>query len=776
VGVERLRLITEFYRENEDEPVILKRAKFLRHLCESCTVLVEDDDLIVGNLSTTYRGSTVFPEFGVDWLFDELRDGTFESRDHTEEGHRISQEAKTYILSTEGYWKKRSLSARMAKAAPEGLWDTAGTHVMMYGSPRMSTGPTGHFCSNYDKVLVRGFGDVRREAVEKKAALEGRIQGDAAERYLFYSAVIQVCDAAILLSKRYAAACRAKAATAPSADRRAELLGMADSLDGILEKPCATFHDAVQAVYFYQLLLALDGQLHGLTIGRLDQYLWKFLEADLAAGRTTPERAQEVLDCFFLKLADFVKLWSKMSARNAGGYTAGQHITLGGQTKEGTDATNPVSFMMLQAMGRLVLHIPLSMRVHAGTPDELWEASVAVTERCGGIPCLENDEIIIPTLTERGLSLEDARNYCIIGCVEPAGTGCEWPACGGSGRESYFNLVNVLVLAINNGVNPLTGARGGPETGYLYEMKSFEEVKEAYVKQLHFFLGWHVTMTNVYETVSAELMPLPIVSAMMDGCMEKGRDVTRGGAKYNSTGVSGIGVANVADSLAAIKLLVFDTKKYTARELYDAQCANWKGYERLRQEILQSVPHYGNDDPYTDDLARWATDEYANFVNACTSARGAYRAGLYPVTANIMFGLQTPATLDGRMSGQALADGISPCQGLDRNGPTAVLKSVAALDHSKYGNGNLLNMKFHPKTTEGKDGWRKLSSLFRAFFEMGGMQVQYNVVSSDILRAAQKNPEEYKNLVVRIAGFSAYFVELYKDLQDDLIRRSELTF
>ncbi|MDR0852298.1 MAG: hypothetical protein LBN36_07370, partial [Clostridiales Family XIII bacterium] len=463
-------------------------------------------------------------------------------------------------------------------------------------------------------------------------------------------------------------------------------------------------------------------------------------------------------------------------ARNSGAYSSGQHISLGGLTKDGKDATNPVSYFMLESVARLALHDPpLSLRIHKDTPQKLWEASVETSKRVGGLPTLQNDEVIIPALIQKGFSLEDARNYCIIGCVEPAGTGCEWSACGGSGKESYWNMANALLLAINNGINPLTGAQAGLKTGYLYEMKTFEAVQEAYTKQVHYFVDWHVTMTNISEMVTAGLRPLPVVSAMMDGCMETGTDVTRGGAKYNSTGISGIGCANVADTLSVIKYMIFDQKKYTGRQIYDAFMADWKDYEPLRQEIFNCVPRYGNDDPYVDEIARWAMDVYSDYANTLTGMRGEYRPGLYPVSAHIAFGKNTAAMPDGRHAHEPLADGVSPMQGLDRNGPASILKSVGRLNHQNNGNGTLLNMKFHPKSLEGADSAQKLIELIKTYFGFGGMHLQYNVISSDTLRSAQQNPEEYKDLVIRIAGFSAYFVELYKDLQDDLIRRTDLS-
>jgi formate C-acetyltransferase len=775
LSAERARLTTEFYMNNEAETGILKRARHLKYVVENMIVTVGDDDLIVGNMAPTYRGAQLYPEYGINWIFDELRAGTFEKRGSTLEGYGIAPEDKAYILGIEDYWKDRSFSAHMESIAPDGLQRIVGTFIVDYHGKEMSTGPTGHFVGNFHKVLDRGFADIRREAQERLDALEGRCFGNDAKTYMFYKAITIVCDAACILPKRYAAECRRLAENDDRPVRKAELLKMADSLDWIVENPCRSFYEAVQAVYMYQLLLILDGNMHGLTYGRIDQYIGKYYDADVQAGRVTRAEAQEIVDCLFLKTSDCSKAWPEKRAQRSGGYTSGQHATLGGIKRDGSDATNEASYMMLEASARLLLHEPpLSLRIHKGTPDKLFECAYETTKRCGGIPTLQNDDIIIPTLMKDGLSREDANNYCIIGCVEPTGCGDHWAACGGSGKETYWNMANALLLSINNGVNPITEKQGPIQCGYLYDMKSFDEVKEAYEKTVNYYADWQVTMTNFYELLAADMIPLPLVSATMDGCMEKGLDVTWGGAKYNSTGTSGIGCANVADSLSAIKYLVFDTKKYTAKEFYDAMISDWAGKEPMRQEVLNSVPRYGNDDSYVDELARWSMDVFAKRVSRGTGFRGKYRPGIYPVSAHITFGANTWATPDGRRAHEPLSDGVSPKQGLDKHGPVAIMNSVACLNHGNFSNGTLLNMKFHPKSVEGEDGVLKLNQLVRTFFDKGGMHLQYNVVSSDVLRAAQKDPEEYKDLVIRIAGFSAYFVELYKELQNDLISRTDI--
>jgi formate C-acetyltransferase len=434
-------------------------------------------------------------------------------------------------------------------------------------------------------------------------------------------------------------------------------------------------------------------------------------------------------------------------------------------------------------MGRLKLHSPSqALRLHEGTPHKLWECAIAVNKINGGVPSFYSDKVVRKALEGRGIRKEDLWNYCLIGCVEPSIGGEEWPACGGIGISTYVNFVNMFTLAINDGkpymfnspvVDP--ACQAGPHTGYLYDMKSIDEVMAAYKTQMEYWTTWYATLVNIHEDVTRREIPQPVISASMTGCMESGRDVMDGGSKYNSTGMSGIGLGNVAESFNVINQLCFEQKKCTTRELYDALMANWEGYEELRQYIIGRVPHYGNGDAKIDRFAAFTADSFSEFVPTLTSHRGHFAAGMYPVTMNVVFGKFTPATPDSRKAGDSLSDGISAVQSFDTNGPTSELLSVTSFDHTKYSNGILLNMKFHPTALANDAGVEKLIDVMKTyFFELNGMEMQMNIVSTETLRDAQEHPENYKDLVVRIAGFSAYFVEVYKDAQNALIRRTEL--
>jgi pyruvate formate-lyase/glycerol dehydratase family glycyl radical enzyme len=783
----RYRLITEFYMQNPDMTGILKRAKNLRNICENIPVRIDDGEVIVGAQSATYRAAALYPENSVSWLKEEIESGFLCTREI--DPYILADDDKAYILSTIDFWMKECMSAKADAQMLDAYKAIAGNGVTQFGPSDTCQTPVGHFATGYNTAIRKGFGAIKAEAEQKMQDLiDQGMPGKTIDQFNFYRAVSIVSEGIITLTKRYAKLAEEKLAIEKDPTRKKELAMMVDTLNWTVEKPARNFVDAVQCLFMYQTALCLDANMHGMSFGRVDQYLGDFCQADIDAGRITPEYAQEIMDLFYLKVAEMNKPWSYGATQSNPGYTSGQLMTMGGVDKDGNDASNIVTFMMLQTVGRLLLHDPpQALRIHKNTPAALWEAAIETTKLAGGVPTYENDDVIIPALLARGLTLEDARNCTLIGCVELAGCGTEWPACGGTGCESYMNLANALLLAINDGftTQPMLNAfvaappgtpnpRVGPATGYLYNMKTFDEVRAAYKKQIEYFVKWHIMNIASFEYVAREVLPNPLVSATMAGCMEKGADVMWGGAKYNSTGDSGVGIGNVADSLNIIKHCVFDKKICTAREMYDAVMHNWEGSEELHRYILNEAPHYGNGIPECDEQVTFAAKCFADAVNSLTGPRGRCSAGLYPVTTNVMFGMVTAATPDGRYKGEPLADGIAAPQTMDKNGPTAVVSSVSKINQADFSNGTLMNLKFHPSALSGEDGWKKLSQLIQTYFSLGGMELQINVISSDTLKAAQQNPDKYKNLVVRVAGFSAYFVELHITGQNDLIRRTEL--
>ncbi len=791
VDISRYRLITEFYQQHPELTGPLLRAYAMKHIYENLPLRVEDEDLIVGALGTTFRACSYYPEYGADTLAREIKSGNISSRKY--DPYVIDPEDGEYVIQTADYWRGEALGTKTGGYVMDGYLAFDGSGTTTQNAAHPDGGPVGHFCTNYNRAIRKGFGAIKAEADAKMREIEdGGAYGDSIDKYYFYKSVSIVCEGMITFTKRYAKKVEEMAAAETRPARKAELEKMAEILNWVTENPARTYYEALQGLFLYQICLALEGNMHGMSWGRIDQYLGDYYERDVAAGILTPEFAQELLDMFFLKVAEMNKFWGDSGEYGVPGYTSGQLITIGGVKPEtGEDATNAVTYMCLQCSGRLVLHDPpVALRVHKNMPDALWEAAIETNKICGGVPSMENDEVIIPALMDRGLPIESARNYCAVGCVEPGGCGDEWCACGGTGGGDFFNMVNALMVGINNGANPLprrdwfTGKQAppkqtGPATGYLRDMTSFDQVLEAYRQQVEFFVKLHIALTNNFEYIARQYMPLPVVSATMEGCMEKGADVMWGGAKYNSTGIAGVGIGNLADSLQMIKHLCFDekTRRCTPAELHDALLNNWEGYEDLYRYVKNEAPHYGNGDPEADAWVRWASDVFAEAVKKGSGPRGNHwSAGLWPVTTNVAFGLSTAATPDGRKTGEPLADGVSPVQQMDKNGPTAVLLSVGNIDYRQFANGTLLNMKFSPACMNGADSVEKLRTLLKTyFFDFLGMEVQINVVSAETMRAAQKNPEEYRDLVVRIAGFSVYFVEMHRTGQNDLISRTELS-
>ena len=783
IDLNRYRLVTEFYMENPQLQGNLKRAKNLRNLFENMPTPVFEDDLIVGFPGTTYRSCALYPEHGgVAYIDRDVQNGKIMTR--KTDPYMIDPEDAEYLHKTAPFWDKNNYGVMADEYSPRPAVNYEGNGVMGYRSRGTYGGPTGHFTCNHFRAVDVGFKAIADQAVAKMREMEENgIFGQDIYKYNFYRGVEIVCTGFIHYAERYGAALEKMAEECTDEARKAELLEMADTMNWIIKNPARNFHDAIQIVYFYQLSNMLDAQLHGTSLGRVDQYIGKYYEKDLAEGKITPEKAQELVDCFVLKLAENNKVAPGGDGWNAApGYTSGQLMTIGGVKPDGTDATNPVTYMFLQANGRMQLHDPpMALRIHENTPDDLWEAAIEASKLAGGVPSYEYDGVIIPALMKRGVELEDARNYSLMGCVEPAAY-AEWACPGGTGTCVYLNIAVLLLIAINNGTNPYQ-APGAPApkqtclpTGYLYEMNSIEEVMEACEKQMNYLAKLQANSVNAWESMASYHVQLPLVSCMYDGCMEKGMDVMQGGAKYNSTGTSCVGVGNLADSVSMIDHLCFKTKKCTTRELYDALMSNWEGYEELLQYINGKAPHFGNADPECDKYMTWAASMYADAVLKTSGPRGNhYQAGCYPVTLNVLYGYVTPATPDGRKAGEPLTDGISPRQGMDKGGPLTTINSLLTFDQTNFSNGTLCNMKFHPTALNREDGWRKLRAVMDTYFAGGGMELQLNIVSADILKDAQKNPENYKDLVVRVAGFSAYFVEVFKESQDDLIRRTEMS-
>ena len=783
-------ITTRCFKANENLIPILRRSRVLKAICEEMTVRVEDFEMIVGNSSKTFCGTGVFPDwdgagripFVIETMGWTLRDdGLYHNPDTEELRMSIAPQDLDAFREIAPYWKGRTYNDIAAAWQPQGYDELCRMNVSATkaGAPLLQM-PAGHLTPGFKKITGVGYAAIRREAQEWLDAHVNNLMGDDAERVLFYTSVVDSCDAATTLLKRYGAKCLQKSAETTDAARRAELESMADSLAWISENPCRSFRETCQAAITYQYILRLSSIADIGSFGRFDQYTWPYLQKDLADGKLTDVEAQEIVDCFFMKInsmygggignAELIKI--------IGIGNTYLHTTIGGvDPKTGEDASNPVTYMVLESLSRLSLHDPtISLRVNKNTPDDLWALALETSTKVGGLPLFQNDDIIIDgVMRELGFSLEDARDYAIIGCQEITGSGNDYASANGvAPPHASIHYSALLTTAINDGKNPFNGEQSSIHTGYLYEMETFEDVRQAWLTLAKYYLKAQVSLNNYLELLVQQHTPHPMLSMTLDGCMESGVDCTKGGAKYNSYGGTATGLATVADSLTTIKYMVFDKKLCTARELYDAVMANWDGYEPLRQQIINEVPHFGNADPYADEQMNWVINAYYGACQECYSSRTKiYKSGLYGSSDHVGQGYTAWATPDGRMTGTPIADAASPVQGRDKNGPTAVFASSLCYDHKQFMDGVCLNIRLHPTVLSNESGITKLRDMVRAYMANGGAEAQFNVVSTETLRAAQEKPEEHLNLVVRIAGYSAYFVELSLDCQNDLISRNE---
>ena len=809
----RAKLITESYKETEDQPIITRRAKAFSHILHNIPIIIRDEELIVGSNSIAPRGCQTFPEFSFQWLEDEL--DTVETR--IADPFYISEQAKADLREVHKYWKGKTTSElATAYMAPEAI--RAIDHNIFTPGNYFYNG-VGHVTVKYWEVLEIGY-----EGIMAKAQAEldhcNVGDGDYAERSRFLEAVIMSCQAVIDYANRYAKLALEMAEKCTDPQRKAELLVIASNCSKVPAKGATNFWEACQSFWFVQQLLQIESSGHSISPGRFDQYMYPYYKKDIESGAITRTAAQELIDCIWVKLNDLNKVRDAASAEGFAGYSLFQNLIVGGQNKDGEDMTNDLSFMCIEASMHVHLPAPsLSIRVWNGSPHDLLIKAAELTRTGIGLPAYYNDEVIIPALQNRGLSLADAREYNIIGCVEPQKAG----KTEGWHDAAFFNMCRPLELVFANGMDQ--GEMVGIPTGDVTKMETFDEFYDAYKKQMEYCISLLVNADNAIDVAHAKRCPLPFLSSMIDDCIKRGKTVQEGGAVYNFTGPQGFGIANMADSLYAIRQLVYQEKKFTMEELKEALAWNYgKGLDEqsvrdittgiLREmtesgakvdadtaaavlksvmnaqmspekmaryqeihDMIAEVPKFGNDLPEVDYFARDVAYTYTRPLQNFKNPRGGqYQAGLYPVSANVPLGGQTGATPDGRYAHTPVADGVSPSAGKDVNGPTAAASSVAKLDHFIVSNGTLFNQKFHPSALSGREGLEKFVALIRSYFDQKGMHMQFNVVSRETLLDAQAHPENYKHLVVRVAGYSALFTTLSKSLQDDIIRRTEQGF
>lgn len=809
----RARLITESYQSTESQPVIIRRARAFEHILKNIPIIIREEELIVGSTTLAPRGCQTYPEFSYEWLEAEF--DTVETR--SADPFYISEETKKKLKEANSYWKGKTTS-ELATSYMEPETLLAIEHNMFTPGNYFYNG-VGHVTVQYEKVLAVGYEGIRAQAEAELASCDPG-DGNYITKSRFLQAVMISCDAAMAYALRYAGLAEEEASRCSDERRRKELLKIAENCRRVPAKGAQTFYQACQSFWFVQQLLQIESSGHSISPGRFDQYMYPYYSKDISQGTLEKEFAQELIDCIWVKLNDLNKCRDAVSAEGFAGYSLFQNLIAGGQNKDGVDVTNDLSFMTIQASMHVQLPQPsFSVRVWNGSPHEFLIKAAELTRTGVGLPAYYNDEVIISSLQNRGLSLEDAREYNIIGCVEPQKAG----KTEGWHDAAFFNMCRPLELVFSRGKDK--GIQIGPVTKPVEEMQDFEEFYDAYKTQMNEMIRLLVNADNAIDVAHGERCPLPFLSSMVDDCMKRGLSVQEGGAAYNFTGPQGFGVANMADSLYAIKKLVFEEKKVTLKEFREVLAVNYgKGLtrdmlqtmtsqialelQRTGQKVgekeieaimktvaetasmpvikekgerllklIEEIPKFGNDIPEVDAFARDVAYTYTRPLQEYKNPRGgSFQAGLYPVSANVPLGAQTGATPDGRLAGTPVADGVSPSAGKDVNGPTAAANSVARLDHFIASNGTLFNQKFHPSALSGREGLEKFVALIRSYFDQKGSHMQFNVVSRETLIDAQKNPDQYRHLVVRVAGYSALFTTLSRSLQDDIINRTQQGF
>lgn len=768
ICVERARLVTESYQATEGEPYILRRAKALRHLLEHMTIFIDEEELIAGNHAAKPRCAPVFPEFG---LFDEKELDLMPVR--KVDTLQISEKDKRFLLDEIFPWWKTRCAGERARHyfSPELLRILDSPYRIFNPLSRTRSGH-GHYLPDVRRILHEGFAAVEREARERLESLD-YCDPDYAEKMQFYQAALICVEGVRSFQNRFADLAEQMAASCPDARRKQELLLIASNCRRVPYEPARTYYEAVQSFWFVILIDYCGQNGSSISDGRVDQIFRPYYERDLAEGVLTREEAQEILECFWIKHSDIIKAGTYSSVRNNGGFSTANNLVIGGLDGEGRDAVCDFTYLCLDAEENVFNSEPnTSIRLSSKNPDAFINRVLEIlVRREGGKMPIFNDDLIIPALIRDGLSEKEALDYAIVGCVEPTGYGNTM----GSTNAGMFNLAKCLELALFDGVCQMSGMQMGPKTGMLTDFTSFEQVQEAFRTQVQYFVDLMVCSLNCTEKLIGDYCPHIFSSLLLEGCMEHGRDCTRGGAKYNHIGIQGVGMADVADSLTVLKKLVFDEPRISKAEMLEAMRTNFEGKEVLRQICLNRVPKYGNDIDEADGMAVWTARLYCDCVRGKATVRGGtFRPGLFCLSSNTPLGRQVCALPSGRQAGTPLGDGgLSPKHGMDTHGPTAAARSVAKIPQTLAINGVNCNMKFMPTLLKAPEDRQKLTDLIRTYFSLGGMHIQFNVLTREKLLDAQKHPEKHRSLVVRVAGYSAFFVELDHDIQNEIISRTE---
>ena len=775
ICAERALLATESYRLYQNQPPVMKRALMLKNILEKMSIYIEDETLIVGNQAASNKDAPIFPEYTLEFVIDEL--DKFEKRDG--DVFYITEETKAALRSIAPFWENNNLRAKGEALLPEEV--NVFMETGFFGMEGKLNSGDAHLAVDYEQLLKIGLVGYEKRVRQLKAELDLCVPENI-DKYVFYKAVLIVIEAVKTYADRFSLLAQEMAENAQS-HRKDELLEISNICSKVPYEPASSFKEAIQSVWFIQLILQIESNGHSLSYGRFDQYMYPYLKADLEKGVITDEEAVELLTNLWIKTLTINKVRSQAHTFSSAGSPMYQNETIGGQTPDKKDAVNKLSFLVLKSVAQTRLPQPnLTVRYYNGLNKEFLDECIEVMKLGTGMPAFNNDEIIIPSFIDLGVKEEDAYNYSAIGCVETAVPGKWGYRCTGM---SYQNFPRILLAVMNDGVDVTSGKRFVKGYGYFRDMKSFEELQDAWDKSIREITRLSVIVENAVDLASERDVPDILCSTLTQDCIGRGKTIKEGGAVYDFISGLQIGIANMADSLAAIKKLVFEEKKITPQQLWDALQDDFMSEEnqKIQSMLINEAPKYGNDDDYVDQLVVEAYDSYINEIKKYPSTRyqrgpvgGIRYAGTSSISANVGQGYGTMATPDGRKAHTPLAEGCSPAHAMDKNGPTAVFKTVSKLPTHEITGGVLLNQKVTPQMLATEENKEKLEMIIKTFFNrLHGYHVQYNVVSRETLIDAQKNPEKHRDLIVRVAGYSAFFNVLSRATQDDIIERTEQT-
>jgi formate C-acetyltransferase len=754
LSLEQAKIITRIYSENEDSPVPVKRALALAAALNEISIFIDPEEIIIGNRTADIRAGVVFPEAGISWLLNEIETLPIRQQDP----FNVKEEDKiAFKEEIAPFWKGKTLEDDIRNQYGEEI-----KAIEKVVKINQKDHAQGHICPNVKDWLSFGPKGLIEKA-RKKLLTAGN------DKKAFYESVIIALEGSRKFMKRYARLAARMLKDRDDLKTRENLMMISGICNYLTERPPESFREAVQSVWFLFVILQMESNASSFSPGRMDQYLHPYFDSDIRSGKSYSE-IQEIIDALFIKFNQIVYMRNSHSARYFAGFPTGFNITLGGQNEYGEDATNKLSYMFLKAQEHVRLPQPnLTARLHDGSPDSFISECSRIIGLGTGMPQIVNDNSIIPALENSGIDHKDSLDYALVGCVElsPQGNFLGWS------DAAMFNMVKVLELTLNGGVCMLNGDQTGIKRGGLITFKNFDDLELALLDQLDHFTGRMIKACEIVEKCHQDHLPSAFLSSVVDDCIEKGLDITKGGAKYNMSGIQFIQVANLADSLALLQKIVFERKDVSCWKIYEALINNFEGNEILRQRCINSVPKYGNDIAWVDELgAKWLrifSDKLKKFRNF---RGGSYQPGLYTVSAHVPMGQNVGATPDGRLSQMPLADGgLSPMYGRDKTGPTAILNSVSRIPSVLAPNGSLLNMKFSPSMFS-DDGGEKFSLFLKCFTRLPVHHMQFNVVTADELKRAKEDPESYRGLTIRVAGYTAFFTELAPDLQDEIIKRT----